>query len=75
VLIGLDYFHEHDPAARRQQIAAFDEQLGLGTDHGLPVVIHTRPSADVWESSPEGDLPAGTSPSGEGSHRLKPPTG
>jgi TatD DNase family protein len=44
--MGLDYFHEPDPAARRRQLAAFDEQLGLGTDHDLPVVIHTRAAED-----------------------------
>lgn len=44
--MGLDYFHEPDPAARRRQRESFDEQLGLGTDHGLPVVIHTRAAED-----------------------------
>lgn len=39
---GLDYFHESQPEAQRGQRAAFDEQLALASQHGLPVVVHTR---------------------------------
>ena len=39
---GLDYFHESQPEAQRRQRTAFDEQLALASQHGLPVVVHTR---------------------------------
>ena len=38
--IGLDYYYDH--ADRQRQISAFDEQLALAAELGLPVVIHTR---------------------------------
>ncbi|MFW6092798.1 MAG: TatD family hydrolase [Pseudomonadota bacterium] len=44
--MGLDYFHETEPAARRAQMARFDEQLALAGAHGLPVVVHTRAAQD-----------------------------
>lgn len=44
--IGLDYHYEnHD---REVQRSAFEEQLKLAAEVGLPVVIHTR---DAWEDT------------------------
>lgn len=40
--MGLDYFHERDPDRRRAQVACFDAQLALASEHALPVVVHTR---------------------------------
>jgi len=40
---GLDYHYDHSP--RETQRAAFADQLALGVEHHLPVVIHSR-SAD-----------------------------
>jgi TatD DNase family protein len=38
--IGLDYYYDH--AQRSAQRQAFEQQLQLATDLGMPVVIHTR---------------------------------
>lgn len=38
--IGLDYYYQH--ASREDQIKAFDRQLQLAVQLGLPVEIHTR---------------------------------
>ncbi|HEO72018.1 MAG TPA: TatD family deoxyribonuclease [Candidatus Hydrogenedentes bacterium] len=38
--MGLDYHYEHAP--RDVQRAAFERQLGLASDLGMPVVIHCR---------------------------------
>ena len=38
--IGLDYHYDH--ADRRTQAEAFDAQLNIASEAGLPVVIHTR---------------------------------
>lgn len=40
--MGLDYFHEQDPAGRRRQLDSFEQQLTLAAEHDLPAVIHTR---------------------------------
>jgi TatD DNase family protein len=37
---GLDYFRDYAP--RDRQRALFDAELGLATELGLPVVVHTR---------------------------------
>lgn len=37
---GLDYFYDHSPRERQQ--AAFQGQLHLARESGLPVVVHTR---------------------------------
>jgi TatD DNase family protein len=37
---GLDYYYDHSP--REQQLSAFQSQLDLASDTGLPVVVHTR---------------------------------
>lgn len=48
--MGLDYFHQHDPEARRTQLDRFEFQLALASAHGLPAVIHTRAAeADTLE--------------------------
>jgi TatD DNase family protein len=41
---GLDYHYDHAP--RAAQRAAFEAQLALGAERGLPVVVHAR-EADV----------------------------
>jgi TatD DNase family protein len=41
--IGLDYYRDLSP--RPQQRAAFEAQLGLAADMGLPVVVHQREAA------------------------------
>lgn len=38
--IGLDYFNEYSP--REDQVRAFERQLDLACELGLPVVIHNR---------------------------------
>jgi len=42
--IGLDYYYDH--ADRAAQRAAFEQQLQIAVDHGMPVVIHTRDADD-----------------------------
>lgn len=42
--IGLDYHYDHSP--RRDQRRAFERQLEIAHDAGLPVVIHTREADD-----------------------------
>lgn len=42
--IGLDYHYDHAP--RAAQLKAFEQQLELATQLGLPVVIHTREADD-----------------------------
>jgi len=42
--MGLDYFHQH--ADRDKQHAAFEFQLGLASELGRPVVIHSREAID-----------------------------
>lgn len=41
---GLDYFYDHSP--RELQLRAFQLQLELAQDTGLPVVVHTRQAED-----------------------------
>jgi TatD DNase family protein len=41
---GLDFFRDH--ATPKQQLALFEQQLGLATDLGKPVVIHNRDADD-----------------------------
>ncbi|HIT19186.1 MAG TPA: TatD family hydrolase [Candidatus Fimivivens faecavium] len=46
--IGLDYFYDRSP--REVQRAAFERQLALARDLGLPVIIHSRDAhADTLE--------------------------
>lgn len=51
--IGLDYFYTHSP--RETQIQAFEAQLQLAVDHGLPVIFHVRDASlaerriSVWQ--------------------------
>ncbi|HWE03406.1 MAG TPA: TatD family hydrolase [Tepidisphaeraceae bacterium] len=42
--MGLDYFHQH--AQRDKQHQVFEFQLGLATELGRPVVIHSREAID-----------------------------
>ena len=52
---GLDFYRNLAP--RDAQIAAFSDQLALGSEHGLPVIIHCRDAfADVYELLGEADL-------------------
>ena len=52
---GLDFYRNLAP--RDAQIAAFSDQLALGNEHGLPVIIHCRDAfADVYELLGEADL-------------------
>lgn len=45
--IGLDYFYTHSP--RETQIAAFEAQLQIALDAGLPVIFHVREAfEDFW---------------------------
>jgi TatD DNase family protein len=41
---GLDYHYDHSP--RPDQRRAFADQLALGAEHGLPVVVHARSADD-----------------------------
>ena len=41
---GLDYYYDNAP--RRTQREAFEAQLGLAAETGLPVVVHSRESDD-----------------------------
>jgi TatD DNase family protein len=41
---GLDYHYDHSP--RDAQLSAFQAQLDLAADCGLPVVVHTREAED-----------------------------
>ncbi len=43
---GLDYYHEKDPAGRKQQAAEFIKQIHFAEKQGLPLVIHCR---DAYE--------------------------
>jgi TatD DNase family protein len=47
--IGLDYFVPElmAPAMRDKQARVYRAQLGLACDHGLPVLLHVRRSADM----------------------------
>lgn len=42
--IGLDYHYDHSP--RPQQRAAFDAQLAVAAELGLPVIVHNREAID-----------------------------
>jgi TatD DNase family protein len=44
---GLDYYYDHSPRERQQE--AFQLQLDLAADTGLPVVVHTRQAEDDTE--------------------------
>ena len=44
--IGLDYYWEKDPVVRQQQKEWFLRQLQLARETNLPVVIHSRDSAE-----------------------------
>lgn len=44
---GLDYYYDHSP--RDQQLVAFQTQLDIAADTGLPVVVHTRLAEDDTE--------------------------
>ena len=46
--IGLDYHYDHSP--RDVQRAAFESQLGLAHERGLPVVVHLREAHDDGEA-------------------------
>lgn len=46
--IGLDYFYTHSP--REVQIAAFEAQLQVAKDTGLPVIFHVREAFDDFWS-------------------------
>lgn len=41
---GLDYYYDHSP--RERQLEAFQLQLDLAAESGLPVVVHTRQAED-----------------------------
>ena len=41
---GLDYYYDHSP--RALQLRAFESQLDLAQEVGLPVVVHTRQAED-----------------------------
>ena len=44
---GLDYYYDHSPRERQQE--AFQLQLDLAAETGLPVVVHTRQAEDDTE--------------------------
>ena len=48
---GLDYFYDFSP--REQQRACLRDQIGLARTHGLPLVIHVRPSRDERDAYDE----------------------
>lgn len=41
---GLDYYYDHSP--REGQVRAFEAQIDLAHESGLPVVVHTRQAED-----------------------------
>jgi TatD DNase family protein len=47
--IGLDFFVPAlcEPAMRQRQFEVYRQQLALARQHGLPVILHVRRSADV----------------------------
>jgi TatD DNase family protein len=50
--IGLDYFYDHSP--RDVQQRAFVDQMKIAAQHGLPILIHCRASADstnAWDDA------------------------
>lgn len=49
---GLDYHYDHSP--RPEQRRAFEAQLALGAERGLPVVVHARDADDDMASILEG---------------------
>lgn len=54
--IGLDYFYEHSD--RPTQIKAFEEQLQIAKDAGLPIIIHCREAfEDLFTSLSKVGLP------------------
>ncbi len=53
--IGLDYHYDNSP--REDQRKAFEAQLQIVIDSGLPVVIHTREAEDDTESILKNFLP------------------
>jgi len=56
---GLDYHYLHSP--REAQRAAFEKQLELGMEFGLPVVVHAR-DADADMAAMLNAVPAGAPP-------------
>ncbi|NCN42223.1 TatD family hydrolase [bacterium] len=42
--IGLDYYYNNSP--KKEQLEAFDQQMALAQELGLPVEIHTRDAED-----------------------------
>jgi TatD DNase family protein len=55
--IGLDFYRDLSP--RQQQMKAFDQQLALAVDLGLPVIVHNREATDEVLSALHGGPSSG----------------
>ncbi|MHB1935767.1 MAG: TatD family hydrolase [Acidobacteriaceae bacterium] len=50
--IGLDYFYDHSPRDVQQRV--FADQMKIAAQHGLPILIHCRASAEstnAWDDA------------------------
>ena len=54
--IGLDYYWVKDADQQARQREAFQAQLALAKEVGLPVVIHMREADDAWVGPASADL-------------------
>lgn len=54
--IGLDYYWVKDADQQARQREAFQTQLALAKEVGLPVVVHMREAEDAWVGPASADL-------------------